>query len=135
MSAGRSGRKTSTNGTMAAITAATVSTTGCQPPASAMAARAGSSSRVPVAVLAVSSPITKPRLVTNQRLTMVAPSTMATQPDPRPDSTPQVSMSCQGWLMRLLAAVEAAISSSAATSVRLMPKLCISAAAKGPTMP
>jgi acyl-CoA hydrolase len=120
---------------MAAITAATVSTTGRQPPASAMAASAGSSSSVPVAVLAVSRPITKPRLVTNQRLTMVAPSTMATQPEPRPDSTPQDSMNCQGSLMRLLAAVEADINSSAVTSVRLMPKLCIRAAANGPTRP
>ena len=55
---------------------------------------------VPVAVLAVSRPITKPRLVANQRFTTVAPITMATQPVPSPFSTPQVAINCQGCVMK-----------------------------------
>ena len=90
---------------------------------------------MPVAVLAVSSPMTKPRLVANQRLTMVAPSTIATQPEPRPVSTPQVRMSCHGAVIRALAAVAAAIRASAPTSVRRRPTLSISAAANGPASP
>jgi len=55
---------------------------------------------VPVAVLAVSKPITTPRCLTNQRLTMVAPSTTVTQPDATPESTPQVVISCQRSVMK-----------------------------------
>ena len=79
---------------------ATASTTGRQPPASARAASPGTKIRVPVAVLAVRSPIARPRLVANQRLTTVAPSTIATQPEARPDSTPQLATSCHGSVMK-----------------------------------
>ncbi len=56
--------------------------------------------KVPVAVLAVISPMIRPRWVVNQRATMVAASTRATQPEPTPDSRPQSRMSCQAWVMK-----------------------------------
>ncbi len=135
ISEGRSGRSQATSGIRAATAQATVSTTGRQPPACAIAASPGRKIRVPVAVLAVRSPMNRPRRTANQRFTTVAPSTMATQPLPRPDSTPQVAIRCQGSLIRALKAVEVAMSASAQSSVRRMPKLCIRAAAKGPTSP
>ena len=61
-------------------------------------------------VLAVSRPITRPRLVLNQRLTMVAPSTLATAPEPMPESTPQVTNRCHGSVISRLSAVEPDIS-------------------------
>ncbi len=112
-----------------------VSTTVRQPPASASAANSGRKISVPVAVLAVSSPMTRPRWVTNQRLTMVAASTIATPPDARPDSTPQVAISSHGWVMKALRKVERAIRQSAPTRVRLTPRPCMRAAANGPTKP
>jgi hypothetical protein len=114
---------------------ATVMTTGRHPPAVAIAARLGRKISAPVAVLVVRMPMTRPRFLTNQRLTTVAPRTMATQPEPRPENRPQVSTNCQGAVMKALAPVESAIRESAAISVRLMPKLCMRAAAKGPTRP
>src|SRR3954471_8990873 len=96
---------------------ATHSTTGFQPPLSAIADRAGMKIKVPVEVEAESSPITKPRLVTNQRLTMVADKTVVMQPEPMPEITPQVRISCQGSAMNRLAADDAAIIASAVITV------------------
>ena len=45
----------------------------------------------PVAAEALSRPIIRPRRSTNQRLTTVAPSTIATAPEPTPEITPQVA--------------------------------------------
>src|SRR3569833_682569 len=56
------------------LAAATNSTTGFLPPDCAIADRAGMKTRAPVEVEAANSPITSPRLVTNQRLTIVADS-------------------------------------------------------------
>src|SRR3569623_2522581 len=92
---------------------ATHSTTGSQPPACAIADRTGMKTSVPVEVDAANSPITSPRLVTNQRLTMVADSTLVMQPEPMPDTTPQVSTSCQGAVMNRLATDASPISASA----------------------
>src|SRR5579883_2661482 len=91
--------------------------------------------KVPVEVEAANSPITKPRLVTNQRLTMVAASTLVMQPEAMPETTPQLSTSCQGAVMNRLAAEEAAIMASAAITVARMPNCCMAAAAKGPVNP
>jgi hypothetical protein len=120
---------------MIAAPAATLSTTGCQPACSAMAARAGMKIKVPVAVLAVRMPMMRPRWLENQRLTTVAASTMETQPEPRPEKTPQSTMSCQDWVIRALRPTATAIRASALIMVRRIPKRCISAPAKGPTMP
>lgn len=89
----------------------------------------------PVAVLAVSKPMIKPRRVANQRLTMVAPKTTVTQPEATPDNTPQVATKCHGSVIQALAPVEAAMSNKAQTNTRRVPNVCISAAANGPTMP
>ncbi len=60
---------------------------------------------------------------------------MATPPEATPDITPQVAISCQGWVMKALSRVESDIRASAPARVRRTPKPCISAAAKGPTRP
>ena len=69
------------------------------PPASRTARRARPSTAGrpigPAAPPAVSTPITSPRRLTNQRFAMVAAKTSAIDPVPRPISTPQVSTSCQ----------------------------------------
>ena len=135
MSAGRSGSSQATSGTSTAQAAATVHTTGRQPWCVASAASIGRKISVPVAVLAVSRPIIRPRLRTNQRFTTVAPSTIATQPEPTPENTPQLSSSCQDSVIHPLTAIDAAINASAPINVRRMPIACISAAANGPIMP
>jgi hypothetical protein len=89
----------------------------------------------PVAVAAVSRPSIRPRRATNQRLTMVAPSTMATAPLPTPAITPQVATYCQLCVMKADSPVDAAISSRARLIVRRTPNDCISAAANGPVRP
>jgi hypothetical protein len=135
MLAGYSGRSHSTRGINAAAAMATTSTTGCQLPPVEIAASAGRKISEPVAKLAVRMPIISPRLLANQRLTMIEPSTSDMHPQPSPVSTPQVRMNCHGSVMNQLAAVEAETSTSAVTSTRRMPKRCISAAENGPTSP
>ncbi len=66
---------------------------------------------------------------------MVAASTMETPPEATPESTPQVAISCHGWVMNTLTPVERLISTSAPTRVLRTPMLCIRAAAKGPARP
>lgn len=97
--AGRSGTSHQATGTSAAAAPATVQTTRVQSPDDASAARMGRKISVPVAVLAVSKPIIRPRCFVNQRLTTVAPMTTATAPEPTPENTPQVSSRCHGWVM------------------------------------
>ncbi len=60
-----------------------------------MVASSGRKASCPVATLAVSMPITRPRRATNQRVAMVAPSTSAVMPVPIPITTPHSRMSCQ----------------------------------------
>src|SRR5665213_3242348 len=103
MSDGHSGSRKNTSGISTAIAAPTQITTGCQPWLCAIADRTGMKISVPVEVEAANSPITSPRLVTNQRLTMVADRTLVTQPEPMPGATPQLSTSCQLWVMNRLA--------------------------------
>ena len=79
-------------------------TTGCQPPDCASAASSGRNTSMPVALEADIRPITRPRLVLNQRLTMVAPSTVATAPEPMPENTPQVMNRCHGLVINRLSA-------------------------------
>ncbi len=113
----------------------TASTVGCQAPQRDSQASSGRKISAPVAVLALSRPMTRPWRVANQRLTTAAPSTEATAPEPKPASTPQVSIYCQAWVIHRLAKVLADMSARPAIIVRRMPKLCISAAANGPTSP
>ncbi len=135
MSCGRSGSRIHITGASTAVTPAMVSTTGRQPPKSASAAMAGRKTRVPVAVEAVSRPSIRPRRATNQRLTTVAPSTMATAPEPKPAMTPQVATYCQACVMKLDRPVEIAISSRDSVTTLRTPRVCINEAAKGPVRP
>src|SRR4051812_10777662 len=100
-----------------------------------MADRTGIKTSVPVEVEAANNPITNPRLVTNQRLTIVADRTLVMHPEPMPEKTPQLSTSCQLWVMKRLAVEDSPISASAAITVARMPKRCMAAAAKGPVRP
>src|SRR5436305_1551308 len=104
--AGRSGTSSQTSGIRAAVAIATATTTGCQPPDCASAAIIGRNTSMPEALEADINPMTRPRLVLNQRLTMVAPSTLATAPEPMPENTPQVMNRCQGLVISRLSAVE-----------------------------
>ena len=49
----------------------------------------------PVAVLAVSKPITSPRFSVNHRFATAAPSTAAAMPEPAPTTKPQSTTNCQ----------------------------------------
>ncbi|MGC4034142.1 MAG: hypothetical protein QM754_20880 [Tepidisphaeraceae bacterium] len=109
--------------------------TGFQPPACAREAISGRKISMPVALEADIRPIIRPRLVLNQRLTIVAPSTEATAPEPMPENTPQVTNRCHGSVISRLSAVEPDISTSDASSVRRRPTRSISAAANGPVRP
>ncbi len=135
MSDGRSGISHSTSGMSASVAMPIAVTGDFQLPCSSSCASSGRKMSVPVAMLAVRMPMTRPRSFTNQRLTMVAASTMAMQPVPMPDSTPQVRMSCQDSVMNRLRNADSDIRPSASASVRRTPKLCISAAANGPMRP
>ena len=114
---------------------ATAIATGFQPPAWASDAISGRNTSMPVALEADISPIIRPRLVLNQRLTMVAPSTLVTAPEPMPENTPQVMKRCQGSVISRLSAVEPDMINSAASSVRRSPIRSIRAAANGPVRP
>ena len=135
MSRGCSGTSSSTRGTSARQARPTVSATGFHAPPSASHAISGRKTSAPVAVLAVSIPIISPCRLANQRLTIAAPSTLATAPLPIPDSRPQVSRYCHGACIHRLPIVAAAISTSPPSIVRRMPSVIISAAANGPTSP
>ena len=89
----------------------------------------------PAAADPVSAPYTKPRPLANQRVEMIAPSTIDTTPIPRPTPTPHVSASCSGVMTKVDAVVDTAISPSAMRIMRRTPKRSMNAAANGPTAP
>ena len=103
----------STNGTTANAAPATVSEAARQPTPVAMAARTGRKMSCPVAPAAVSTPVTTPRRLTNQRPAMVATKTSAIDPVPSPTSTPHSRTSCQLAVMTTASPLPAAMSSSA----------------------
>ena len=71
----------------------------------------------------------------NQRLTMVAPKTGATEPAPMPTSRPQNRTRCHGRVISVLSSMPASTTASPAMSVRRTPMRCIKAAANGPVKP
>ncbi len=75
----------------------------------------------PVAELAVSMPITRPRRCSNQRLATVAPSTSAVNPEPTPSTRPHSTTSCHSAVMRVASTMPVAISSSALQMIRRRP--------------
>ena len=89
----------------------------------------------PAAAAAVRMPITRPRRATNQRLAIVAAKTMAIEPVPSPISRPQVSISCQPWVTKMVNPLPAATRSRATLVTWRMPKRSISAAANGAISP
>jgi len=134
-SEGRSRTSSATSGKSSASTEATSSVTVRQPCVSTICASSGRKSIWPVAVLAVSTPITVPRRETNQRLTTVAPSTIAVVPVPSPTRIPQLTTSCQLERICEVSATPAQIRARETSTVRRMPNRSIKAAANGPTSP
>ena len=88
-----------------------------------------------MAVLAVRTPITRPRRATNQRLATVAASTSAVAPVPMPTTTPHSSTSCQGVRITVVRATPTVTRESDSTITRRTPSRSMSAAAKGPQSP
>ncbi|MNW05236.1 hypothetical protein D3C71_2014540 [compost metagenome] len=70
-----------------------------QPIVSVREASNGRKTSWPVALLAVISPTTSPRRLSNQRVATVAPSTSAVMPVPTPSTTPQIATRCQSSVM------------------------------------
>ena len=67
-----------------------------QPTPVASRLSSGKKINCPVAVAAVSMPVTTPRFSTNHRVATVAANTVAMHPDPRPTTIPQSAISCHG---------------------------------------
>jgi hypothetical protein len=66
-------------------------------------------------------PLTRPRRSVNQRLVTVAAKASAMEPEPRPTSRPQQSISCQAESIHTVAPDPAAITVSATATTRRMP--------------
>ena len=116
-------------------TTATAHATDRQPSLVARCARNGRKINCPVALLAVSAPITSPRCLRNHDSVTVAPSTSDTIPLALPTSTPHSSIICHGALISVVSATHTASTSSAAQIVRRRPNLSVIAAANGPINP
>ncbi len=98
-------------------------------------ARSGRKTSWPEALLAVRTPVTRPRLSTNQRLAMIAASGTDTAPVARPLTTPQSRKSCHGSVIPVVRSDETAMTASAAPTTRRIPRRSTSAAAKGAPSP
>jgi hypothetical protein len=134
-SAGRSRSRQSTRGTTASAANDTVSAAVRQPLLSDIRASTGRKISWPAAPPAVSTPVTRPRWRTNQRLVTVATNASAIEPVPNPTSTPQHSTSCQLAVISTVSPLPAATSNRAAVTTRRSPNLSISAAANGAVSP
>ncbi len=88
-----------------------------------------------MAPAAVSTPVTRPRCLTNQRPVIVATNASAIDPVPSPTRTPQSSTSCQLAVMNTVSPLPRATSSSAQETTGRMPKRFMSAAANGAVRP
>ena len=89
----------------------------------------------PVAEAAVRTPVTKPRLATNQRFATVAAKTSAIEPVPTPTITPQVAINCQGAEIKMVRKAPIEIVVSADITTLRIPNFSISAAANGDIKP
>lgn len=134
-SAGELRKKISTRGTTARAAPATSSDACRHPLMSTNPAIRGKNTSWPVALPALRIPTTSPRLATNHRSTTVATKTRAIEPDPTPIRMPQVSLSCQESVTKMLRAAPAEIKSRAPVVTLRNPKRSIRAAAKGATRP
>ena len=126
---------TSTSGTTLSAAAATISDAQRQPCRVVTSATMGRKISCPVALAAVSTPVTRPRRASNQRVATVATKPIEIEPVPTPTSTPHSSTSCQLAVIVTLSADPVAISSSAADSTGRTPNRSIKAAANGAVSP
>ena len=106
-----------------------------QPRPSASRVSTGRNTSWPLAVAAVSAPVTRPRLATNHRVATVLANTVAMQPEPVPTTSPHSRNRCQGWVICVVSSAPTEITASATIVTRRNPKRCCSAAANGPMNP
>ena len=126
---------TATSGTTANAAAATISDAQRHPWRVVTSATIGRKISCPVALAAVSTPVTRPRRASNQRVATVATKPIDIEPVPTPTSTPHSSTSCQLAVMKTLSADPAAMSINAAASTGRTPNRSIRAAANGAVRP
>ena len=81
----------------------------------------GRNTNCPLAVAAVSTPVTTPRRATNHRDATVLAKTVAMQPEPAPTTTPHSRNNCHGWLICVVSAAPVAITISAVAVTRRSP--------------
>ena len=106
----------------ASATSETVIAAVRQPCAVTIQPRNGRKTSCPVALLAVSSPVTSPRRLTNQRFAITAASVTPIAPVASPFATPQRRSSCQGAAICVVRVELTAIVASAITITRRIPK-------------
>src|SRR4051794_12076470 len=126
---------TTTSGTTLSAAAATISDAQRQPWRVVTSATTGRKISCPVALAAVSTPVTNPRRASNQRFATVATKPIEIAPVPTPTSTPHSNTSCQLAVIVTLSAEPAAINASAAVSTLRTPRRSINAAANGAVSP
>jgi hypothetical protein len=88
-----------------------------------------------VAFEAVRSPVTRPRLVTNQRFAIIAPSGTEIAPVAAAFTKPHRMSSCHGCVMNTDRPAPVEIPSTATAITRRMPNRSTNAAANGPPRP
>src|SRR6185312_6189608 len=125
----------STSGTTLSAAAATINDAQRQPCRVVTSATIGRKISCPVALAAVSTPVTKPRLASNQRVATVATKPIEMDPVPTPTSTPHSSTSCQLAVIVTDNADPAETRSKATVRTGRTPKRSISAAANGAVSP
>ncbi len=132
-SAGRSGINSRITGIRTAAAPAMQIATTRHPAISVAQTIEGMKIQRAVAVLAVSTPMARPRWLTNQRdWRWSPPAPSPTRPDQVPDSTPQVAIGCQGSVYDRRQGRGTAPSSRGPDQGAAYAGVCISAAAKGP---
>ena len=122
-------------GITAAIATVTATATPSQPYRSASTARRGKKISCPAALAALSRPIARPLLATNQRLATAAAIPTAPAPAPIPTITPQVRNNCHGEDMSSDKPVPAAKRVMHPRIVRFSPITCTRPIKNGPVKP
>src|SRR3954447_20684884 len=126
---------TSTSGTTLSAAAATINDAQRQPCLVVTSATMGRKISCPVALAAVSTPVTRPRRASNHRVATVATKPIEIEPVPTPTNTPHNSTSCQLVVMKTLSADPDAMSVNATERTGRTPNRSIKAAANGAVRP
>ena len=92
-----------------------------QPWCFASEARTGRNTSCPLALAAVSVPVTMPRCFTNQREATVEANTVAMQPEPVPTTTPHSRNSCHGECICVVSSAPEEMTASDAMVTRRSP--------------